>query len=272
MPNRIARAIHLILFFAVVACAGPAQTMRDEQLYASMLRAGGVESSPAAAIKEWVAARRSANDQVGKDLDAASGRTGNKDISSAQVFLRHEKEQIRFHEYSEDGLRRLLAATDEFGRMHVIAQLRSIVDMEQQVHARARAERPNATELKASADRYASLVVDLNAKLEVLALKQTSLECKVTASTVDPTAKPETSNRPNYEVVYALESWESDPTRWRTFDKLSSPTSQTLTAGYYVMWCRQPQPDGSSLDGPRKRVVVKGPTSVDLLVPQAKDH
>ena len=272
------------LVFAVLAgsFARPArgQDGQDERLYRSLF--APQDADFAGAVREWVGARRKANKELTRGLEWASQTLESKELTIPAVLRKHGVPETTtlLHEYSEDGLRRVLSVQDTEFRSGVLDELRLVETLEAQVRASVESEKPDKEKLLQSAGTYAAVLLDLDAKM-VVALRQRDdvpvpasaekripLGCVVTARTVDPAVLgSEAKEQPNYTVWYVLEFWESDQKKWRTFDRLSSPTTQKLPAGYYVMWCR-PNKGTELREGERKRVIVTEPTEIDLLVPQ----
>jgi hypothetical protein len=267
--NMVSISLLNAILLATVAIVIPpslvAQRQSDDRLYDAMLRPNNSEFG--AAVKSWVGARRDSNPKFVAAVNQVSETSGDKAIRFNEVLAKHEPADAKvLHEYSEDGLSRALTIADPRTRRDIVESLRWVEDLEDKVEARSKSTRPNSPELRASVDRYASVLLDLDAKMRA-SMANASLECEVTAHTVDPKAKPEDRARRDHEVVYVLEFWAHDPSRWRTFNTLSTPTSQKLTAGYYIMWCRRDD-SGTFVDGPRKRVVVNRATIVDLVTPK----
>lgn len=236
------------------------------RLYQALVAAQGPELG--SAVQAWVGARRRGNVEVVRSLEMVSDRLAKKNLTFPAVLLRHGEKTKVLHEYSESGLRSVLSITDERLRRDVVAELRWIEDLEARIVQDARSERADPVQLQESSNRYASLLLDVDAKM-VAAMRAEGpsvLACPVTARTMDPTSAGGAQEKSDLEVMYVLEFWESDPSRWQTFDKLSSPTTQSLPAGYYVMWARGRDGDGRFQEGERKRVIVTEPKEVDLLV------
>ena len=252
-----------------------AQGVRDEKLYEALSRSDHADEM-ARAARAWVGTRRTRNKQVIPRLNEASARLEKPELSYDAVLRRlgPSTEAKLLHEYTENGLVKLLEVSNPRVRSDVIERLRWVETLEESIREKTEPNaKLNSRELLASENQYVSLLLDLDAKTQAALFKQKTgaLDCEIRARTVNPNADdPAKTEQPNYEVVYVLEFWSDDPARWRTFDKLSSPTTQKLTAGYYMVWCRKTESDGSVSDGEKKRVEVTEAKEIDLIVPNLK--
>lgn len=225
------------------------------------------------AAATWVSAHHETNATVASLLAAASVRFERPDLRLELFAKRHTEKDVKLlHEYTSPGLEQLIAGADVTLKLDLIAQLRAIDKIEERLTAIARSDkRTDVRAIELAADSYASLLSDLDAKIRAVKFRANAatIECNVTVHTID-TAESDPAKREvkNHEVVYVQEFWKDNQVMWQTYDKFSSPTKQSITAGYYLFWCRTIKADGTPLDGERKRVVVSDDKDIEVPVPK----
>ena len=94
--------------------------------------------------------------------------------------------------------------------------------------------------------------LDITAKTSLLRTTK-SLYSEVTVQTLERATKKETSG---YEVVYVPALWRGIPKAEKVFPRLSSPTSHSIRAGNYFIWCRRAGGGGQVIDGPGRSLEV----------------
>jgi hypothetical protein len=167
-------------------------------------------------------------------------------------------------------LKELLSHKNEGLRKSTVAVM-AIVD---RLEASAKNPQTATAEFTAEATRLlatrASAFADLSAKIDSLS-DTSGTDCKVEVHTINPKEK-EASKRElsNYEVVCVPALWEDNASHWQSFDSLSSPTRQSLPAGYYAFWClRRDSASGAIMQGPKKRSSVTKDKELEILIPEA---
>jgi hypothetical protein len=218
----------------------------------------------------WIRSRKETEKEITPLLAEFAASTKRQDLTFEGLLARYTPDQKSpFHEYTENFVTEILSSSDPAPKKDLLTNMRLVVDLDDKILkklSRKRAVHPSEVDSWGSS-RF-SLLTDVDAQA-VSFMRRKTVSCALDAVTVDPTEQDRNKwARNGYEVVYVLEFWKDHQSMWETFDRLSSPTSQELRAGYYLVWCRRRHADGAIVEGERKKVKITEKQTIDLLVPQ----
>jgi hypothetical protein len=109
---------------------------------------------------------------------------------------------------------------------------------------------------------------DDDLKVKKVAMKAAAnqpLVFEVTVRTVDTLSGKE---QPNYEVWGVVRGWDGVESEYVEFPKVSSPSTHSLEAGRWFIWCRKKAAGGGYVKGERKTVDISSSMTVDVAIPQ----